>query len=74
MPEQGYKSTQEISDTMKDFLESLKKRSLPENGETPCLHMSCIECLGTGKKRDGSICIHMISCNCQKCSPQSVSM
>jgi hypothetical protein len=35
----------------------------------PCLHDSCPECLGTGVKRDGSMCIHNISCPCPKCSP-----
>ena len=34
----------------------------------PCLHDSCTECVGTGKKKDGSVCIHFISCNCYKCS------
>lgn len=35
----------------------------------PCLHDSCPDCLGTGIKRDGSMCIHGISCPCPKCSP-----
>ena len=35
----------------------------------PCLHDSCPECLGTGVKRDGSMCVHCISCPCPKCSP-----
>jgi hypothetical protein len=35
----------------------------------PCLHDSCSDCLGTGVKRDGSMCIHGISCQCPKCSP-----
>ena len=35
----------------------------------PCLHDGCPECLGTGIKKDGSICIHNISCPCPKCSP-----
>ena len=34
----------------------------------PCLHDGCPECVGTGVKRDGSSCIHMISCPCPKCS------
>ena len=36
----------------------------------PCLHDQCPDCLGTGIKHDGSLCIHMISCPCPKCSPQ----
>ena len=39
----------------------------------PCLHDQCPECIGTGRKRDGSACVHMISCPCPKCSPQSVT-
>ncbi len=35
----------------------------------PCLHQSCPECIGTGRKHDGSICVHGISCPCSKCSP-----
>lgn len=35
----------------------------------PCLHNGCTSCFGTGRKADGSICIHMLSCPCPKCSP-----
>lgn len=35
----------------------------------PCMHDSCPECIGTGVRRDGSMCVHMISCNCPKCTP-----
>lgn len=34
-----------------------------------CLHGKCIECNGTGRKTNGEICIHMISCPCKKCTP-----
>jgi hypothetical protein len=34
----------------------------------PCLHDACTSCFGTGVKRDGSSCIHFISCPCPKCS------
>lgn len=33
-----------------------------------CLHDSCELCSGSGKKIDGSVCIHYISCNCPNCS------
>ena len=36
----------------------------------PCLHDGCPQCVGTGIKRDGSPCVHMISCHCPKCSPR----
>lgn len=35
----------------------------------PCLHDSCPDCLGTGIRKDGGMCIHGISCPCPKCSP-----
>lgn len=37
--------------------------------EQRCLHKGCKECQGTGRKRDGTMCVHMISCPCPKCSP-----
>lgn len=36
----------------------------------PCLHDQCPECVGTGVKKDGSHCVHGISCPCPKCSPR----
>lgn len=35
----------------------------------PCLHDGCPECVGTGIKKDGSMCVHHMSCPCPKCSP-----
>lgn len=35
----------------------------------PCLHDACPECVGTGRRKDGSTCVHMISCPCPKCTP-----
>lgn len=46
-----------------EFIESTKKY------ESKCLHDSCTSCNGTGFKNDGSMCVHMISCNCSKCNP-----
>lgn len=40
-----------------------------EDNEKKCLHDSCNECGGTGKKKKGGMCIHYISCPCKKCSP-----
>lgn len=34
-----------------------------------CMHDQCYECSGTGQKRTGGMCIHMLSCPCPKCSP-----
>lgn len=47
-------------------------QSLPQpliNPE-PCLHSQCQECFGLGFKRDGTPCVHYISCPCPKCSPK----
>lgn len=33
----------------------------------PCLHEKCPECHGSGRKKTGQTCLHMISCGCQKC-------
>lgn len=38
-------------------------------GVSDCLHDNCPECHGTGVKRGGGACIHMIACQCRKCSP-----
>lgn len=38
-----------------------------------CLHKGCSECNGTGKKKDGSLCTHMISCSCPRCNPINMS-
>lgn len=38
----------------------------------PCMHDSCTECHGTGVKKDGSFCVHFISCPCPKCSPRTL--
>lgn len=35
-----------------------------------CLHKGCSECHGTGRKKDGTICIHHISCPCPRCTPR----
>lgn len=35
----------------------------------PCAHDACSECVGTGIKRDGTMCIHALSCSCPKCVP-----
>jgi hypothetical protein len=42
--------------------------NLKTKKDTNCLHESCTECHGTGKKRGGEICVHFISCTCKKCN------
>ena len=64
----------------KEYEEGLKKRQEEHNRHLdehltratpwrPCMHDECSECVGTGRKRDGTVCVHMISCPCPKCSP-----
>lgn len=50
-----------------EHLDGLQRHTYPP--WRPCLHDQCIECVGTGLKRDGSICVHYLSCPCPKCSP-----
>ncbi len=49
------------------------QRDFGKSGGDKCLHDACEECHGTGiKKKDGSPCVHMISCRCKKCSNTSL--
>lgn len=51
-------------------------RQVRENLERdwqPCMHDACTECVGTGIKKDGTPCIHFISCPCPKCNPRCCS-
>jgi len=41
----------------------------PLNQAKACLHDACTSCNGSGKKADGSTCVHYISCPCPKCTP-----
>ena len=34
----------------------------------PCLHAGCSQCHGSGRKKNGEICAHMLSCPCERCS------
>ena len=40
-----------------------------KKSQEPCAHDSCPECRGSGRKQDGTVCVHMISCPCPKCNP-----
>lgn len=39
-----------------------------------CLHKTCTACNGTGRKKDGTYCIHALSCPCPMCSPGSLNL
>ena len=45
-----------------------RHRGFP-NRKEECLHDKCSACKGTGRKKDGTICVHMISCPCSRCNP-----
>lgn len=40
--------------------------------EEACAHDQCQSCHGTGRKHDGSACVHMLSCRCRRCNPASM--
>lgn len=58
---------EDLKRRQKQHLETIKNKR--DDNWRPCLHDSCPSCIGTGRKKDGSICIHAISCPCPKCSP-----
>lgn len=39
----------------------------------PCAHEQCQSCHGTGVRIDGRARIHILYCDCPRCSPYSVS-
>lgn len=43
--------------------------SVPRKPWKPCFHDGCDQCHGTFIKLDGSACVHMLHCDCPKCSP-----
>lgn len=55
-----------LREHQKRHLESVHRGGWPWQ---PCLHDSCPECVGTGIKRDGTACVHSLSCPCPKCNP-----
>ena len=51
---------------LKKVNEHIKSRDLSDE---QCQHDNCSDCHGSGVKKNGMKCIHMISCRCKKCSP-----
>lgn len=60
------KKVQEVLDMLKEH-DNIFKEVPTNNG---CLHYSCSDCKGTGQKKNGGVCIHMISCLCSNCAPR----
>lgn len=58
----------DLAERQRKHLESTQIHK--ESNWRPCMHDACPECIGTGVKRDGSVCVHGISCPCPKCTPQ----
>lgn len=58
------------TELLEDISDRDKVKANDENYEEPCLHDSCPECHGTGRKAGGGMCIHGIACPCPKCSPR----
>ena len=58
---------EDLKRRQKEHLYSIQRQN--DANWRPCLHDQCLECHGTGIKRDGSMCVHGISCPCPKCSP-----
>lgn len=50
------------------FDDMMEKNANKMCGEEKCRHNSCKECHGTGTKKDGTTCLHIISCKCKKCN------
>lgn len=44
------------------------KRMILRLEHSECMHENCPDCQGTGRKQDGTMCIHYISCPCKKCT------
>lgn len=68
----------EVDKTIQEHIEDIDIKwkqfiySHPSLFKNSCLHDTCTSCNGTGRRADGSMCVHMISCNCSKCNPFTV--
>ena len=50
-----------------DHLRDVQRRN--RGRPSDCAHNHCSECVGTGIKKDGTACVHHISCPCPRCTP-----
>ena len=60
----------DLAERQRAHLDSVWHRSKTPSGPawSPCMHEQCADCLGTFIKLNGGACMHMMSCNCSKCS------
>ncbi len=61
----------ELAETQRQHRENIRRfnSGWKDDHFKPCLHDGCTQCHGTGVKLDGTMCVHMISCPCPKCTP-----
>lgn len=57
---------------MRKLIDSNFYRKIDKEPVRKCSHELCSECQGTGRKRNGTQCIHMISCKCRRCNPTTL--
>lgn len=62
---------EDLKKRQREHLDSIQKRK--DEDWQPCLHDECTDCIGTGLKKDGSRCVHNISCPCPKCTTSCIS-
>jgi len=58
------KKVQEVLDMLKEY----DKNTAAVEGTSRCLHYACSECRGTGVKKGGGTCFHILSCPCIRCT------
>lgn len=56
-----------IINRLKTNLDKIDSQNVFIERKDKCLHDNCEECHGSGRKKDGSPCIHFVHCNCLKC-------
>ena len=56
---------QEVLDMLKEYD---KNTTTTVEDTSGCLHYVCSECKGTGVRKGGGVCFHMLSCPCIRCN------
>lgn len=61
---------EEHAEKVRKHRELIGKITGEGDGEVRCLHLLYQSCWGTGRKKDGTVCVHCISCPCPRCTPR----
>ena len=61
----------ELRKRQNEHMRKVHYRKRKQDQASDCQHNQCSGCHGTGIKLDGTVCHHMISCNCSRCDPFS---